>query len=54
MGLANHNYEVLEEKLREIQYLSRIIDMTFIKEKYSQACLMIKEEMEKKFEDCST
>lgn len=54
MGLKNQNYEVLDEKLREIEYLCRIIDMSFIKEKYSQACLMIREEIERRFDASKT
>lgn len=54
MGILNKNYQVLDEKLKEILFLRDVIDMTFIKEKFMTACDMIKEEVLRKFLACST
>lgn len=54
MGILNKDYQVLDEKLKEILFLRDVIDMTFIKEKFSMACDLIKEEVLKKFIACCT
>lgn len=45
MGLQNKNYQVLDEKVKEIIFLKEVIDTPFVKEKFQQVSDLIKQEI---------
>ena len=54
MGIHNKDYQVLDGKIKEILFLKGVVDMTFMNEKFSLACDLIKEEIDRKFQECFT